>query len=129
MLSRYAGNSNASSPQASNKPILVTLEGGVEIPIQVTDVDSPYTIADGTSTSIRTFLCDTSGGILTVNLPVTPVDGEIINIKRVTTDGNDLTIGRSGFNIEGAAADIVDTNITLVNYQLQFSSITGWWIL
>lgn len=139
MLTPYRGSSTATTPAASGKALLVTLSGPIGVsdifgaPVAVTHAATPYTIADGvdgTDAPERTFLCDTSGGVLTINLPATPRDGEIINIKRTTTDGTALTIGRNGKNIEGAAANISDTNTTLVSYALQYSTTSsGWWII
>lgn len=139
MLSAYRGNSTALTPSTSNKPIAVTLEGAVPAstvfgsPTAVTHASTPYTIASATSGTTppeRTFLCDTSGGVLTVNLPATPIDGEVINIKRTTTDGATLTIDGNGQDIEGAAADLTNSSTNLDSYCLQYGSTSGsWWII
>lgn len=139
MLSPYRGNAAATSPQASNKPIAVSISGALPAsnvfaaPTTVTHAATPYTIADATSGTTppeRSFLADTSGGVLTINLPATPIAGEIVNVKRTTTDGTALTIARNGKKIEGAAADFVDANAALSTYSLQYDSTSGsWWII
>lgn len=138
MLTAYRGNSQATTPQASNKPILVSISGALPAsnvfatPVSVAFADSPYTIASatsGTTPSERTFLVSTAGGAVTVNFPLTPIAGEIINIKRTTTDGTTLTLARNGKLIEGAAADFADENAALSNYSFQYDGVAGWWLI
>lgn len=102
--------------------------GGPTAPSTVTT--GTTTISNASAAGIRTYLVDTSGGAVTLNLPATPVAGEMIYIKRKTTDGTSLTIGRNAKSIEGAAANISDTNTSLVSYTLQYDSTSGsWWIV
>lgn len=139
MLSAYRGNANAPSGATSNKPILVSLSGAIPAsqvfasPVSVAYADLPYTIPDatsGTTAPWRTYLVSTSGGTGTINFPATPIDGEIVAIKRTSTDGNTLTIGRNGNSIDGAAADFSDANAALSYYIFQFDTATAswWWI-
>jgi len=73
-----------------------------------------------TAASGEGYFCNTSGGAFTVNLPSSPSVGDIVAIKDYasTFDTNNLTIGRGGSNMNGAAADSVrDTeneSLTLV---------------
>lgn len=98
-------------------------------PTTVAFADSPYTIA-ASALPIQTFLVSTAGGVVTINLPVAPSDGQIINIKRTTTEGQILTIGRNGKNIEGAAANFIDANTAFSFFTFQFDSDGGsWWII
>lgn len=137
MLSSYRGNANAPAGATSNKPILVQFSGVTPVasvfqaPTTLTHANSTYTIPDSTSgvtAPERTFLCDTSGGVLTINFPATPVNGEIIEIKRTTTDGNALTLQGNGKNLEGAAGNIADTSTALSGYLFQYDSVSGsWW--
>lgn len=99
-------------------------------PVTKAHADTPYTIPDAGAAMYRTILADTSGGVLTVNLPTNPVGNEVVKVKRKTTDGTALTIGRNGKNIEGAAADLVDQNPALSAYELQYEAATStWWQL
>lgn len=134
MLSPYKGSSTSGSPASSNNPYLVTISGtvpgGVTTPVTVAFAQLPYTIADASAITVRTFLVSTSGGAGTINLPATPVNGEVVNIKRDTTDGNALTIGRNGKSIEGAASNFVDANPGLSSYSFQYDSTSGsWWLI
>lgn len=91
-----------------------------------THADTPYTI----SAASQLVVADTSGGVLTVNLPTTPTDADIVAVKRSTTDSNALTIGRNGKNIEGSAANYTSLNGILVCYEFQYDSAAGsWWII
>lgn len=75
-----------------------------------------------------TTLADTSGGGFTLTLPASPVSGEIHIIKKISTDGNTLTIGRNSKNIDGAAADLTTALTTLPTFRLQYDSGSGsWW--
>jgi hypothetical protein len=77
-----------------------------------------------------TILCDTSGGGFTITLEASPANGHLINVKKITTDANTLTIGRNGKSIEGAAADVTTALTTRPNYQLQYESANNtWWVL
>jgi len=73
---------------------------------------------------------DTSGGGFTITLPVTPKNGHIVNIKKVSTDANTLTIARNGNTIDGVAADLTTASVNKPNFQLQFQTAnTDWRIL
>jgi len=50
-------------------------------------------------------LADSNGGAFTVTLPATPASGNQVVVTR--RGGNDVTIGRNGSTIEGAASDWV----------------------
>jgi len=55
------------------------------------------------------YFCDTSGGAFTMTLPATPSAGNIVALKDYanTFDTNNLTIGRNGSNINGAASNAI----------------------
>lgn len=64
------------------------------------------------TTDRRIQYVDTTGGVVTVNLPATPTDGEKFIIVDAGAAGagnalvNNITIGRNGKNINGAAANL-----------------------
>jgi len=67
-----------------------------------------------TSTSITVaandrYFVDTSGGAVTITLPASPQTGDQVRLLDLasTFDTNNLTVGRNGNNINGAAADLV----------------------
>jgi len=55
------------------------------------------------------YFVDTSGGAVTITLPASPQTGDQVRLLDLasTFDTNNLTIGRNGNNINGAAADLV----------------------
>jgi hypothetical protein len=66
-----------------------------------------------TSTSITIaandrYFVDTSGGAVTITLPASPQTGDQVRLLDLasTFDTNNLTVGRNGNNINGAAADL-----------------------
>lgn len=74
------------------------------------------------------YLCDTSGGSFTVTLPLTPSEGAEIWIydRANTFAGHNLTVGRNGQTIEGAA-DNMTVDVNRAKLQLVFSG--GSWRL
>ena len=69
-------------------------------------------------------IADTSGGSFTINLPATPSTGDLIRIA----DGanwttNNLTIGRNGSTIEGAAEDLI-VDIGTISLDLVYDGTT-----
>ena len=66
------------------------------------------------------YFCNTTSAAFTVTLPASPSAGDLVGIKDYanTADTNNITIGRNGSNIEGAANDFLITveggSITLI---------------
>jgi hypothetical protein len=62
-----------------------------------------------TAVSGEGYFCDTTSGGFTVTLPASPSAGDIVAVSDYakTFDTQNLTIGRNGSNIQGAASDIV----------------------
>lgn len=65
--------------------------------------------ATGTASNDDDLLTDTTGGIFTYNLPLTPANGDRVRFRDIsgTWDTNNLTVGRNAQTIRGAAADFV----------------------
>lgn len=70
-------------------------------------------------TSGSVFLCDTSGGGFTITLPIAANNkNRVITIKKISADGNTLTIdGFSAETIDGATTQAITT---------QYDSLTVW---
>ena len=70
---------------------------------------------------------DTTSGVITATLPASPVQGDRIGFYDAagTWDTNNLTIGRNGNNIVGAALDLV-ANIEWVGITLAWDATRGW---
>ena len=83
-----------------------------------------------TATAGEGYFCNTSGGVFTVNLPSSPSAGAVVAVADYanTFDTNNLTIGRGGSNIEGAAADFL-VNTEGVAVTLVYVDATKGWIV
>lgn len=93
------------------------------------DFDPTIAAAGGTITVTRYqrwVPCQTSGGAVTVNLPTSPVDGEIHTV--VDSDGsggsNNITV-QGATNINGAATHVINTNRGKATYTY-FSNAGEW---
>lgn len=130
MLSSYRGNSNAPAGATSGKPILVSVDGlSTPAPVLIVAADSPYSIPEDLSSG-QMYMLGTAGGALTLTLPAAPSDGQQIIFKRITTDGNTVTIARNGKLIEGAASNYTNASTALAGFTLEYSSTNGsWWLV
>lgn len=100
--------------------------GAVVAPVTKAFANTPYAVA----ATDETILVDTSAGNVQVTLPAAPTAGRVLNIKKITTDGNTLTIARNGKTIEGAAANLTTASSARPNYTLQYDATAGsWWVL
>lgn len=78
-----------------------------------------------TAVSTNYILADTSGGAFTITLPEAPSSGDYVIIA---DDGgnwetNNLTVGRNGETIEGAAEDLV-CDVASVHVHLAYNGTT-----
>ena len=130
MLSSYRGNSDAPAGATSGKAILVSVDGlTAPAPVLIVTADSPYSIPADLSSG-QLYMLDTAGGALTLTLPAAPSDGQQIIFKRITTDGNTVTIARNGKLIEGAASNYTNSSTALAGFTLEYSSSNGsWWLV
>jgi len=76
------------------------------------------------------YFCDTSGGAFTVTLPTSPALGDEISFVDYagTFDTNNLTIGRNGNPIQGAASDLT-VSVERAGLTLVFVDGTQGWLL
>lgn len=98
----------ASAAAATNSNVAAVL---FQTPKSIAFGDSPYTIV--TADAAVLLIVDTSGGNVTVNLPL--ISGEtlpfVIGIKKNTTDSNTVTVVRNGTDeIDSAAANTIMTS-------------------
>jgi len=91
---------------------------------QTTPKTATFTAASGEG-----YFCNTTGGIFTVNLPSSPSVGDIVAIKDYagTFNTNNLTIGRGGSNMNGAASDSV-RNTDNESLTLVYADATKGWL-
>lgn len=130
MLSSYRGNSDAPAGATSGKAILVSVDGlTAPAPVLIVTADSPYSIPADLSSG-QMYMLDTAGGALTMTLPAAPSDGQQIIFKRISTDGNTVTIARNGKLIEGAASDYTNSSTALAAFVFEYSADNGsWWLV
>ena len=76
------------------------------------------------------YFCNTTGGAFTVTLPTSAAIGDFISFIDYagTFDTNNLTIGRNGHNIQGAAADLT-VSVERAGFTLIFVDATQGWLL
>ena len=81
-----------------------------------------------TAVSGEGYFCDTSSGAFTVTLPSSPSAGAIIAVKDYanTFDSENLTLGRNGSNIGGAAQDAVIADEGIAVTLVYADSTKGW---
>ena len=85
--------------------------------------------ADETVQAGAQLFVDTNGGAVTVTLPASPSTGDEVtfNDQRLTFDSNNLTVGRNGSNILGAAGDlVVATEGAAFTLVFSGNATTGW---
>jgi len=92
------------------------------------DWDTTKKTASFTAVNGTGYFIDTSGGAVTMTLPASPSAGDIVAFKDYagTFATNNLTIGRNGSNLDGAAGDkAIDTNNTSMSL-VYVDATQGW---
>ena len=81
-----------------------------------------------TAVSGEGYFCNTTGGVFTVTLPASPSAGDIVSVKDYanTFDTANLTIGRNGSNIGGAAEDATLATEGLAVTLVYADATKGW---
>ena len=85
--------------------------------------DSPITAVSG-----KGYFLNTTGGVITINLPTSPSAGDIVSIKDYarTFATNNVTVGRGGSNMDGTASDTVITTDGLSATFIYMDATKGW---
>lgn len=73
-----------------------------------------------------TIFVSTTGGAVTIKMPAAPVNGKLVNVKKITSDANTITVDGNGNNVEGAATQA--TTAALISWQMQFDG-SVWWVI
>jgi hypothetical protein len=83
--------------------------------------DSPVAAVAG-----QGYFLNTAAGVITINLPGSPVVGEEISIIDYGSAAtNNITVGRNGNNIQGAASDLT-VAIDRAGFTLVYDGTAGW---
>jgi len=92
------------------------------------DWDTTAKTAGFTAVSGNGYFVNTTSGAITITLPATPSAGDIVAFKDYagTFGTNNLTIGRNGSNLDGAASDkVIDTDHTSMSL-VYVDGTQGW---
>ena len=92
------------------------------------DWDTTAKTAGFTAVSGNGYFVNTTSGAITMTLPASPSSGDIVAFKDYagTFGTNNLTIGRNGSNLDGAASDkVIDTNHTSMSL-VYVDGTQGW---
>jgi len=98
----------------NNIPVATTVEASSAYTAQIND----------------RILADTTSGVFTITLPLSPLDGDTIQVIDIASQfaTNVLTVGRNGSNINGAAEDLdLDITGSIVSFVYTNATI-GWFI-
>lgn len=127
-VGRVLSMSTWSAPHAQGGVLGATAQAGLDLigPLRLSaGFATPSVLLAGTYTATTndvTMRCDTTSAGFTVNLPPTPTTGQIVNVKKISSDGNTLTISGNGHNIDGSATKTTTTQYT--NFRLQYNGST-----
>ena len=91
---------------------------------------TPVTATPTTGVNGVGYFINASGGAKTVNLPASPSAGDIMAVSDYSkiSETNNITIGRNGSNIQGAASDLIMANNGIA-FTLVFVDATKGWIV
>ena len=70
-------------------------------------------------------LCDATISSLTVTLPSSPANGEIVTIKKTDSTGNTVTVDGNGYNVDGQSTHIISTQYDFIKILYN----TEWYIV
>jgi len=84
---------------------------------------TPFTAVSG-----KGYFINTTSGAITMNLPSSPSVGDIVSFKDYarTFDDNNLTVGRGGSNMDGAASDTIFGTEGLSATLIYMDGTKGW---
>jgi len=107
---------------------LIGLTGNIQTQLnsKITPNIATKTGAYTVTSSDYTLLANSSTAGFTITLPATPNSGEILNVKKVDSSANTVTINGNGKTIDGLSTLTINTQNQ--SYTLQYDG-TGWYIL
>ena len=139
-VNKISPRTNCGTVQLGDSGDTITIPAGATITNNGTQTGFGRTGTVDWQTSIKTsgftavsgegYFCNTTSAAFTVTLPASPSAGDIVSVKDYanTFDTNNLTIGRNGSNIGGAAEDsIIGTEGLAVT--LVYADATKGWLV
>ena len=139
-VNKISPRTNCGTVQLGDSGDTITIPAGATITNNGTQTGFGRTGTVDWQTSIKTsgftavsgegYFCNTTSGGFTVTLPSSPSVGDIVAVSDYanTFDTNNLTLGRSGSNIEGDASDLV-ANIEGAAITVVYADSTKGWIV
>ena len=88
----------------------------------------PVITTNTTAAASQGFFVNTSGGVVTLTLPLSPSQGDEVAFVDYagTAATNNITIGRNGENIQGSASDLVINTNRAANTLVYADATQGW---
>jgi hypothetical protein len=92
----------------------------------IDNTDSPYTVA----ANVGVVLCDTTAGAISVTLPASPVDGQIVKVKDAggLAATNAITVAAGAKTIDGQSNALVADNWSSIE-MVWSSAMDGWFLI
>lgn len=98
---------------------LATYGGSVPVPaIRTVTVTGIITLDDGI---IR---ANATSAAIVLTLPPSPIDGQVVVVKKIDSSTNTVTIGGNGNNIDGAATQVISAQYAVLRLEFDLGSLT-----
>jgi len=137
-VNKISPRTNCGTVQLGDSGDTITIPAGATITNNGTQTGFGRTGAVDWQTTVKTsgftavsgegYFCNTTSGAFTVTLPASPSAGDIVSISDYaqTFDTNNLTLGRNGSNIAGAALDSLMTTEGIAVTLVYADATKGW---
>jgi hypothetical protein len=137
-VNKLSPRTNCGTVQLGDSGDTITIPAGVTITNSGTAAGFGATGAVSWDTTAKTtgftavdgvgYFVNTTAGAITVTLPLSPAAGAVIGVSDYagTADTNNITIGRNGSNINGAAADLTVANENSAVTLVYVDGTQGW---
>ena len=137
-VNKLTPRTNCGTVQLGDSGDTITIPAGATITNSGTAAGFGATGAASWDTTVKTtgftavsgvgYFVNTTSGAITVTLPASPDAGAVVAVSDYagTSDTNNITIGRNGSNINGAAADLTVSNENSAITLVYVDSTQGW---
>jgi len=137
-VNKISPRTNCGTVQLGDSGDTITIPAGATITNNGTAAGFGATGAASWDTTVKTsgftavsgvgYFVNTTAGAITVTLPASPSAGDVVAVSDYagTADTNNITIGRNGSNINGAAADLTVSNENSAVTLVYVDGTQGW---